>query len=55
MQIKVEILSYPKMLLPLYYCTNKIIILFLLIFFYDYSVHESALKMQFRAKSALKM
>ena len=47
MQIKVEILSYPKMWLP--YCTNKSIILFRLIFFYDHSAHESALKMQFRA------
>ena len=45
MQIKVEILYYPKMWLL--YCTNKIIIFFPP---YDYSVHESALKMQFRVQ-----
>ena len=28
------------------YCTNKIIILLRLIFFYDYSAHESTLKTQ---------
>ncbi len=44
MQIKVEILYYPKMWLL--YCTNTIIIFFRL----DYSAHESALKMQFRAQ-----
>ena len=44
-QIKVEILYYPKMWLL--YCTNKIIIFFPP---YNYSAHESALKMQFRAQ-----
>ena len=46
MQIKVEILCYPKMLLL--YCTNKNLIFFCHIFFNDYSAHEGALKMQFR-------
>ena len=43
MQIKVEILYYPKMWLL--YCTNNF-------FFppYDYYAHESALKMQFHAQ-----
>ena len=45
MQIEVEILYYPKMWLL--YCTNKIIIFFPP---YDYSAHESALIMQFRAQ-----